>query len=113
MALTPQQLIALGPDELARLGRDATLLEAQTITYASSMTVSLAGNDMVMAFARPRPVILPTGEVPPFMKSEITAIIYTSVQTIKDFYLALKDQIDRYEAANGKIVTEYTKQSEQ
>ncbi len=110
MALSPEQARSLSPEELARLGRDATVLEAQAIAYASSLSISQAGNDVVMSFSRPRPLALSTGEIAPFMKTELTAIVYTSVQTMKDFYLAIKDQVERYEKEHGEITTEYSKQ---
>ncbi len=75
MALTPQEAAALPPEELARLVRDGTLMEAQALAYASSLQIAQAGNDAVITFARPRPMLLSSGEIAPFMKAEATAII--------------------------------------
>ena len=112
MALTPEELKELSPEELARLARDATVVESEAIAYASSLQVTQAGNDAVISFARPRPLLMPTGEVAPIMKAETTAIVYVSVQTLKDFYLALKDTVEKYEKVHGRIVTDYSKQFE-
>ena len=110
MANNPDQL---SEAEMSRLARDAESIQSEAIAYASTLSVFQAGNDAVLNFARPRPAMLPSGQVAPFMKAETTAIVYVSMQTLKDFYLVLKNQIEHYEKVNGKIVTEYSKKIEQ
>ncbi len=79
--------------------------------YANAMSVFLAGNDATITFARPHPAIVPgLKEGQSAAITEPVAIIQMSVQTLKDLYLAIKIQVDRYEEKFGEIETIYSRQ---
>lgn len=108
MALRPQNL---SEEEIARLARDAKPIEAAALAYASTLQIQQAGNDAVLTFARPRPALLASGEPAPFMMNEITAIVYVSMGTLKDFSLIVSDTVRKYEEVNGEIETDYTRRT--
>jgi hypothetical protein len=79
--------------------------------HASSIQVSWIGNDAMLIFQRPQPVIVPPrGEVAAFTQNEVTAVVYLSAATMKDLSVVLADQIAQVEAKSGKpIETEFTR----
>ncbi|SHE69202.1 hypothetical protein SAMN02745157_0723 [Kaistia soli DSM 19436] len=100
----------LSDEEVARLYQIAAPITAVT-TNASTIQITWAGNDAVLLFGRPQPLLLPDGGMPPFQRTEFTAIIHMSQQSLKDFSLVVANAIANYEARFGEIVTEFSRRS--
>ena len=80
------------------------------VIYATQMNAYLAGNDFVVTFARPHPVIL-EGQQPGQGAAivEAVGILQLSPQTMKDLYLLTKGQIEQYEKQFGAIETDFSR----
>jgi hypothetical protein len=80
------------------------------IFYVTSAGLFRSSNDFILVCNRQHPVIIPTlKEGQAAAINEPTAILQMSAQTLKDLYLATKDQIERYEKEFGNVETEYSR----
>jgi hypothetical protein len=95
-------------DAKPELKPEQKTITAQIITapafYASSLQVQWAGNDVMITFARPRPL------GPNQALQEPVAIVHMSMLTVADLRAALDDLLPQIEAKHGKQETEFTKQ---
>jgi hypothetical protein len=103
------------PGPLTQLPRDTPGIEPSPAPnlYASGVAVTLAGNDFSVVLLAPRPSFgpgVPQGAAA--FLTEPVASLNLSVRTAKDLYLALNDQLQRYEKQFGKIETEYSRSLE-
>lgn len=106
MAIDPRTLTEA---ELAELMKTATRVTAPTF-FAASVTVQMQANEGMVIYARPQAATLPPiGEPAPFALAETVAVVHMSVGAMKDFSLALADQVAAYENILGPIVTEFTR----
>ena len=94
--------------QLEELAKIAQPIEAYT-TNASSISIVWGGNDAMILFARPKPLMVPGHVQAPIARMEATATVHVSSATLKDFYLILKETIEKHEAINGEIITDYSR----
>jgi hypothetical protein len=87
---------------------DVQRVEAPSF-YASTIQVTLAGNDCIIVFTRPHPAVKPDGGHASVAISEPVAIINLSMASVKDLSVLLAGLIKNYEAENGAIETPFTK----
>jgi hypothetical protein len=102
------QTPARSPEELQQLAATGKPIDGP-VANASTVLLSIAGNDAILVFNRPRPVIMPDGSMPQVAVAETTAIIHVSMATLKDLSLLLNGTIQQYEKNFGEIETEYTR----
>jgi hypothetical protein len=107
-AKSAEELAKLTPQELQQMVAASKVIEGP-VANASSIFVSVAGNDAVLIFNRPRPMMAPDGTFANIALTETTAIIHVSMATLKDMSLALGDTIGTYEKQFGEIKTDYTR----
>ncbi len=77
---------------------------------AGGSLVIQAGNDAIVVFNRPRPLITSDGTFANVAVAETTAIIHMSMTTLKDLYWAIGENIRIYEGPRGEIVTDAMRQ---
>ena len=104
----PDSIKAMNPQELLQLAASAKPIDGPTVS-ASTAIVSIAGNDAVLIFQRPRPLLMPDGTFGHIALSETTAIIHLSLATLKDMSIVLTDTVAHYEKQFGEIKTDYTR----
>lgn len=100
------------PEQMQALVAASKAIEGP-VANASSVTVQIAGNDAVLIFMRPRPLLGPDGSFASVAIAEATAIIHVSMATLKDMYVSISDVIAAYEKEHGEIKTDYTQRRQQ
>jgi|HubBroStandDraft_6_1064221.scaffolds.fasta_scaffold1271636_2 hypothetical protein len=101
-------LSKLSPAEQLAIADASKPIEGPVVN-ASAVQFMVAGNDAMLIFMRPKPLVGPDGQISNLARSETTAIIHLSMATVKDLSLMLNDSLAKYEGLNGQIVTEFTK----
>lgn len=105
---SPAELSQLNPAEIAQLMVGSKPIEGPAVN-AFGFFIMQAGNDAVIVFNRPKPVITPEGQVANIATNETTAIIYMSMATLKDLWLGIGQNLAVWETAHGEIKTDYMK----
>jgi hypothetical protein len=105
----PADLSKLAPAQIAQLIASAKPIEGPVANAGASLIMQ-AGNDAIIIFNRPRPLILPDGQFSNIATAEAVAIVHVSMATLKDLWLGIGQNLAIYEASHGEIVTDYMKQ---
>jgi hypothetical protein len=79
--------------------------------YAGTVQLSVIGTDVVLTFSRPRTAFVDMGDGPIQVATQNPVCQLTmSILSSKEFLLVLDQTVSQYEAINGEIVTEFTRQ---
>lgn len=105
------ELLQLRPEQIAQLVAAAKPMEGPVVN-AGGCLIMQAGNDAIVVFNRPKPLIMPDGQVANIAVSEAVAIIHMSMATLKDLWTAIGQNIAIYEGTHGEIKTDYSKQQD-
>ena len=109
LGLTPsrEELEQLTPQQLVEFGKQGDPIQGP-VANAASVVVIQVQNDAMIVFGRPRPLII-GGAFANMALTDTVATIHVSMPTLKDLYLAIGDQIVRFEKDNGEIMSVGTK----
>jgi hypothetical protein len=90
------------PEKFAQI--NAPLVSASSVAFQST------GNEYLLIFQRPRPVLdLESQALAQVAYNEVVAVVGVSAQTLKDLALLLNDAVANHERDYGEIITPYVK----
>lgn len=98
----------MSPQQIAEIAASATPIYGPVANAASSLVIQ-AGNDAMIVFSRPHPLLL-NGAFANLAMNETVAVIHMSMAGLKDLHLAVEENLEIYEKANGPIISDGVKQ---